>query len=126
MTMGKKSEQMLATGAVAILLSSVAVADGDNGMEHHVEGASDAKAMSAAFASDMARLESEMGTNIKARAAATSADGIHGTVVPISRMKTLVVKKNEDGTFTMGHVSDAKDVEEFMESDTVDQAAEEE
>lgn len=126
MSMGKKSKQILATGAVAMLLSGAAVADGDKDMEHRVEGASDVKAMAAEFESEMARLESEMGSGNKARAAATNANGIHGTVVPLSRMKTLVVRKNEDGTVTMGHVSDAEDFEEFMESDTVDQTAEEE
>ena len=95
------------TAAVCALPAAVA-ADEISGAERTAK----------AFEADMARLTSEMNMAAKSAASTTSAEGHHGKVLGLERLKTLMVKKNEDGTFTIGHVSNNADaVVKFIESD---------
>ena len=133
MSMDKKNGKI---GALAITLALSASAYADNGtkaMQAHVEAGKDAAVTASAeatakgFEADMAKMTSEMNMSSKAAAAASSANGVHGRVLGLDRMKMLMAKKNEDGTFTVGHVNgDKHSVKEFVAAKPQSKVAEEE
>ncbi|MEM7503604.1 MAG: hypothetical protein AAF417_16245 [Pseudomonadota bacterium] len=121
----RTQSKTIAVGAAALVCSMTALGDEEGpAINAQIEGDGGA-ALATAFKADVARMESEM--NMAAAAAtssATAASGIHGRVVGLSTMKTLVVRKNSDGTISIAHASSAEDIAEFVEADTA--ASEEE
>ena len=124
--MRTKSKQTIAVGAAALVFSMTALGDEESpAINAQVEGDGGA-ALATAFQADVARMESEMNTAAAAAtSSATTASGIHGRVVGLSTMKTLVVRKNSDGTISIAHASSADDIAEFVDADSTTSEEEE-
>lgn len=104
----KKTGWIAVIAAMGAALPAAVTADDTSGAERTAK----------AFEADMARLTSEMNMAEKSATSTTTAEGHHGKVLGLDRLKTLMVKKNPDGTFTIGHVSNNADaVKKFIESD---------
>ena len=134
MSMDIKNGKIAALAATLALSASAYADDGGNAMQAHTEAGKDAATTARAdaaakgFAADMAKMTSEMNMGTKAAASASSsARGVHGRVLGLDRMKMLMVKKNEDGTFTVDHVSaNEESVKAFVAAESKSQVAEEE
>lgn len=123
--MKKDNNRLRITTVSAVLLTLSAAAHAETGGskamqaqvgDSEVNAASSASAMASAFESDMAKLAAQ--TKNANAASASRASGADGRVIGMTGLKMLMVKKNEDGTLTIGHVSDdASSVESFLESD---------
>lgn len=126
MRMRNESKHTVAVGAAVMVVSMASVASADDAaLNLQVEGEAGAE-LAAAFQADVARMESEMNLAASAQATSTAvASGIHGRVLGISKMKTLVVRKNSDGTFSVSHIANADDIEEFIATDNADGVEEE-
>ncbi len=123
--MHKKNRKKVALGvAIAVgVYSTLVIADestdtmqlsADDGTDKNVSSKT-TTAKANALQEDMQRMAVASGMSNVTTAA--SANGMHSTVLPLSKMKTLMVRKNADGTFTVGHVSDAESTEKFLSSD---------
>ena len=125
MRMRTKSKQTIAVGAAALVFSMTALGDEESpAINAQVEG--DGAALATAFQADVARMESEMNMATAATtSSATAASGIHGRVVGLTTMKTLVVRKNSDGTISVAHASSADDIAEFVDADNTTSEEEE-
>lgn len=86
--------------------------------------AQEAEDDSAEFQSDLDRIAAEQGVP-DAAATVTTKDGLTSAVAGVSAMRMLVVRQNEDGTFTYGHAATDEEVDAFVESDSTSPAAEE-
>lgn len=123
-----KTGRIAVAAAMLFGVSAAGHADDSRGnaMQAHVgdDGAAGAKgasttqsadAIARAFEADMARLASEM--NTQRAASSSTSPGVHGRVLGLDGMKMLMVKKNEDGTFSVSHVGGkSEDIEVFLES----------
>ena len=79
----------------------------------HAEEAEDS---SAAFEANKENLAATLGVPDAAATVKTHDNGMKSAVAGLSAMKMLVVRQNEDGTFTYGHAASEDDAEAFVES----------
>lgn len=87
--------------------------------------ADEAEDSSAAFEANKANVAAIRGVAEAEATVTTHENGLTSAVVGLSALKMLVVKQNEDGTLTYGHVDSDADVEEFVNSETTSAPEEE-
>ena len=87
--------------------------------------ADEAEDSSAAFEANKANLAATRGVADAEATVTTHENGMTSAVVGLSALKMLVVKQNEDGTLTYGHVDSDADAEEFVNSETASTPEEE-
>lgn len=86
--------------------------------------ADEAEDNSAAFEANKAELAATRGVAEAEATVTTHENGLTSAMVGVSALKMLVVKQEEDGTLTYGHVSSEEAVEEFVNSETTSGPAE--
>ena len=87
--------------------------------------ADEAEDSSADFEASNEELAATLGVADPESTITTHENGMTSAVLGLSAMKMLVVRENEDGTLTYGHVSTEEEAEEFAESTDSDKPAEE-
>lgn len=87
--------------------------------------ADEAEDSSADFEASNEELAATLGVADPATTITTHENGMTSAVVGVSAMKMLVVRQNEDGTLTYGHVSTEEEAEDFAEATDSDKPAEE-
>ena len=71
---------------------------------------------SAAFQADNEVLGAALGLPAAESTVTTHANGMTSATVGLSAMKMLVVRKNSDGTLSVGHVSSQEEARAFVKS----------
>jgi hypothetical protein len=87
--------------------------------------AEEAEDSSAAFEASNEELAATLGVADPESTITTHDNGLTSAVVGVSALKMLVVRENEDGTLTYGHVSSEEEAEAFAEATESDKPAEE-
>lgn len=87
--------------------------------------ADEAEDNSAAFEANKAELAATRGVAEAEATVTTHENGLTSATVGLSALKMLVVKQGEDGTLTYGHTSSEEELEEFVNSETTSELAEE-
>lgn len=104
--MKQKSKAVLGTALLGILIlcSGAALSGDDEGIE--------------TFADSRDGLGAALGQPSPESTVVTHADGTKSAIVGVSHMKALVVRKNEDGSFSYGHVASEDEARAFAEGDS--------
>ncbi len=71
---------------------------------------------SVSFSEANAQMEAALGLPSAESSITTGADGTVGARVGLESMKMLVVRQNEDGSYSYGHAGSESEATEFMES----------
>lgn len=87
--------------------------------------AEEAEDSSAAFEASNEELAATLGVADPESTITTHDNGLTSAVVGVSALKMLVVRENEDGTLTYGHVSSEEEAEAFAAATDSDKPAEE-
>lgn len=87
--------------------------------------AQEAEDSSAAFKADMEELGATLGVPATESTVTTHSSGMKSATVGVSAMKMLVVRQNDDGSFSYGHAASEEDAEAFVDADHDHDLAEE-
>ena len=79
---------------------------------------------SAAFGEANAELEASLGMPPAESSVTTHANGMISARLGLESMKMLVVRKNEDGSYSYGHADSESEAQEFMNSQSTHQQEE--